>query len=443
MSKFRALSVAAVLSLGVAHHSNAVAPLAAVPIALNVISGSTVSAVGVSGAAASVGAFIKGFAVLTAAATGLTWLLGGYDSAPSQVEGDEINESPNGTNPCPNNTTSCTATVWRHYSHTGTPHPSTPNACGTTGWQDLGLKTIGASSYPDETFTASSTFCSGGVTYSYTHRYKFVFSDSTVYRSAATGVEFDGLSSGYDPSLSDSTIELNPSGGSFVFNSDPDIPASVGGDTGFPVPDDSGRLVVGSTNANNQFVVTTVSSLPDGGSIISEYVQTSPNEVSATQVQVSPTGQISNVSTSQAAGTLNPVPIQAGASYVPVNSPSPTNQGQFNPETGEITFPSDYARAGEAAAAAQTISDNLLSGEVITPVVPDSDMPWFGETFDPLSGFQINTTGATCPVWQFDALDESFYIDHHCVLIQDFNPLFYAMFTAFWVLLAIRTVMEA
>lgn len=431
MSKIRALALAGLLTLGVSHHSNAIAPLAAVPIALNVISGGTVSAVGVAGATASVGAFIKGFTILTAAAAGLTWFLGGYDSSPSQVgstDGSVYDTSYTGT---------YNLQVFEAYAG---PEQCKPSFGDVDVWKLLEANISGTfdpASRPVASQVYGTIFCNQGqVTITRSYRAVPTNGDPIHYGS---GVPLPT----YNPTINDSTVELNPSNGQFSFNTDPDIPANVGGESGVPIVDQSGRIVVASTNSQNQFVVNTVSSLPDGGTMLSEYVQTAPNQVSSTQVQVSPSGQISNVSTTQTTGTVNPAPTTLGASYSPVTAPTPTNQGQFDPATGEITFPSDYARAGEAAAAAQTISENLLQGEVVTPVVADADMPWFGDTFQPLSAFQINTTGATCPVWQFDALDENFYIDHHCTLIQDFNALFYAMFTAFWVLLAIRTVMEA
>lgn len=430
MSKIRALVLAGFLSFGVSHHSNAIAPLAAVPIALNVISGSSVTAVGVSGATASVGAFIKGFTILTAAAAGLTWFLGGYDSAPSQAAPSDGSVY-GGT---------YVGTYYMEYRDTYYGPTECTSSVGQTGvWLSFSgtqTSTFNASGYPRQTFDYGS--CHGLGSFGVYRDYRAVPTDGSPIHYG-TGVPAPS----YDPASADSVVELAPSFSAYSFNSDPDIPLNIGGDSGLPIVDEAGRIVVASTNSQNQFVVNTVSSLSDGGTMLSEYVQTAPNQVSSTQVQISPSGQISNVSTAQTAGTVNPVPTSLGAIYSPVTAPTPTNQGQFDPATGEITFPSDYARSGEAAAAAQTISENLLQGEVVTPVVADADMPWFGDTFQPLSAFQINTTGATCPVWQFEALDENFYIDHHCTLIQDFNALFYAMFTAFWVLLAIRTVMEA
>lgn len=226
---------------------------------------------------------------------------------------------------------------------------------------------------------------------------------------------------------------------------DADLPASVGGDSGLPVITNNG-MALGYTNGANKASVATFSATSLGQSI-DNYTQTDASTISRTSMQVDNSGVVQSVAQTTLSGAINPVPVSdplTVVNYSPVGSTS-SNPGT-NPSTGSQTtvqFPSDYARAGEAASAAQIVSENLLSGEVVTPVVADSEMPWFGDTFDPVSGFQINTVGASCPVWQFNALDENFYIDHHCTLITNFNGLFYAMFTALWALLAFRTVMEA
>jgi hypothetical protein len=239
----------------------------------------------------------------------------------------------------------------------------------------------------------------------------------------------------------DETISITRSSGLFSYDlRDVDVPSSVGGESGFPVTTSSG-LAFQFTNDAQQMSVITVNPSPLG-TTITEYNQTSPETYQKSELQVDTAGVIQSGSSTSSSGVVNPVPSSppnVSVVYQPVTSTSP----ETDPGTGTGTqFPSDYARAGEAAAAAQNVVDGLLSGEFVTPEVPDEQMPWFGSTFDGVLP-TINTAGATCPVWQFDALGESFYIDHHCQLIVDFNALFYAMFTAFWVLLAFRTVLEA
>lgn len=413
--------------------ARAIAPLAAVPIALNVIAGSSVTAVGVSGATVSVGAFVKGFAVLTAAAAGLTWLVGGYDGAPSQA--------PSVSPPLVSSLTGVSSyELYRGYA-----------VCGEftnpyTYWKLIGVDH--PSAYPNSVIGTNQACPSGGGTGNTEVRYRFIarYSDGTksdfVYLNEQAGFDSGEFTAGYDQSLADSVIEFSHSPTGYSFNSDPDIPLSVGGDTGFPVLDDSGRLVLGSTNPDGQFVVNTVSSLPDGGSMISEYVQIAPNQVSSTQVQISPTGQISNVSTAQTSGTVNAVPTSVGVSYSPVTAPTPTNQGQFNPETGEIEFPADYARTGEAGAAASQVVNGLLQGDLITPAESTESMPWFGSTFDGLS--PSLSVSSTCPIVSFGQTRfGSFDSSPFCEMLQPQQGFLFAIFTAVWTLLGFRVVMSA
>ncbi len=246
----------------------------------------------------------------------------------------------------------------------------------------------------------------------------------------------------------DNKINLSVDSGVISYDlNDPQLPASVGGDTGFPAPISGGGMALQYTNSTGQDTVVVQQPVPTGYEI-TEYNQLANGQVNVSTLAVSNTGTATSHSTASQPGYVNPVPSTAPATsvtYQPIvaTNPNPGNDPGTDPGTGgEIQFPSDYARTGEAALAAQTVVDGLLAGELSTPEVADAEMPWFGATFDGVLP-TINTSGATCPVWQFDALGESFYIDHHCQLIVDFNALFYAIFTAFWTLLAFRTVLEA
>lgn len=241
--------------------------------------------------------------------------------------------------------------------------------------------------------------------------------------------------------ISDTAIKIERNGDQYFYRTtDVDVPSMVGGESGYPAMTTNG-LAVQFTNDSDQLSVVTMNPSPLG-TTITEYNQTAPDTYQKSEIQVDTGGVIRSGSSTSSTGTINPVPSSSpnvAVNYSPVTQ---TDPGTDPGDGGQVQFPSDYARAGEAAAAAQNVVDGLLSGEVIVPEVPNEDMPWFGATFDGVLP-TINTSGATCPVWQFDALGESFYIDHHCQLIVDFNALFYAIFTAFWTLLAFRTVLEA
>lgn len=231
---------------------------------------------------------------------------------------------------------------------------------------------------------------------------------------------------------------------------DADYQAAAGGNSSTPAYD-NGTAYIQYQSSSGEFNVAKLDPQPDGSLSITEYTQISTGQVRQTNMNIDSGGVAQSHSQNYYQGEVTGIPQTSTgqiSGYVPVQNAqqNPAPDGSTSPGTGgQIQFPTDYARTGEAAQAALTVAsavDALVQGEVQTPVVDDQDMPWFGSTFDGVLP-TINTAGATCPVWQFDALGESFYIDHHCQLIVDFNALFYAIFTAFWSLLAFRTVLEA
>jgi|GEM_PF-6457747 hypothetical protein len=245
----------------------------------------------------------------------------------------------------------------------------------------------------------------------------------------------------------DKNAEIQITEQGFAPPTDVDYSPSAGGASSTPAFTDDGSVYVQYADSSDRLTVAKFDPTPDGINI-TEYSQLDGGQVRQTNINTSPQGVIETVTQNYYSGEVQNIP-QTSNGIVPnftvVNNASqnPSPDGQTSPPPGgTVQFPSDYARLGEASAAAQLVVEAITQGELLTPEVEDTEMPWFGSTFDGVLP-TINTSGSTCPVWQFDALGESFYIDHHCQLMVDFNPLFYAMFTAFWVLLAFRTVLEA
>lgn len=356
--------------------------------------------------------------------------------------------------------TSATGSCRIFYKRTVFTAPSTATSIVSFDWTffQSGVSCASSSSSIDPATTNNCTAANYPECTHYTDVYKLqcftspncgTFSLNQIFESNGNSSALDQqqqIAHGFGSTNPDNTISIKSDGTALSYDlTDPQLPSSVGGETGFPAPISSGGMALQYTNDAGQNTV--VVQQPNGASVghtVTEYNQLPAAEVQVSEMVVNRTGTVSGHSTSVQPGYVNPVPATAPATsvtYQPIVSTNP-NPGTEPGTGGEVQFPSDYARAGEAAAAAQNVVDGLLSGEVVTPEVPDEEMPWFGSTFDGVLP-TINTSGATCPVWQFDAIGESFYIDHHCQLIADFNALFYAMFTAFWVLLAFRTVLEA
>lgn len=128
----------------------------------------------------------------------------------------------------------------------------------------------------------------------------------------------------------------------------------------------------------------------------------------------------------------------------------------FNPASSQgsqLTFPSDYARAGEAAAAASAINtslgpklDKLLetSPAPSDPTLPDpGQYTDFGSTFNSLTGWSVPGHSSQCPTSSFSAFGKTFTIDSHCTLWADHSQALQAAMMVVWTIAALWVVLKA
>jgi len=119
-------------------------------------------------------------------------------------------------------------------------------------------------------------------------------------------------------------------------------------------------------------------------------------------------------------------------------------------DTGSVVFPSDYARAGEAAQAANTIKtsvdqlkDRLTdSAAVADPEAPQYTNHW-GDTFTGLLSWSLPAHTSTCPVATFDAFERTFRMDSHCQLAADYWETLRVAMVVVWVILALFILLRA
>lgn len=214
---------------------------------------------------------------------------------------------------------------------------------------------------------------------------------------------------------------------------------------------------ISGTGTTGQPMQTNFVTTPSGTTILQSqqmsdsagntYVQT----VTAT---VDLNGTVTSASQSSSNTSLQPDPANPSL-LVPVANPSGSISA--NPTATGGGFPNDYARAGEAAAAAATINAKLdtlhhdLSDTttVADPLAVDpTTMPSFGTTFDNLKAWNLPAHTSTCPAPDID-LSGVFGAGHvysfnaHCQLVQDHFAALQAAMMVCWSLMAMFVVLRA
>lgn len=285
------------------------------------------------------------------------------------------------------------------------------------------------------------------------------FSASTVL-SCPNGYTASGQScvlSNARQAAPDKACDLERSGSALAMISDSDCAAS--GDA-LPVICDGVNFWCGGRGVvNGQPVQYKIIPQTAGGSTVQvqqQQVVNGQTQVKTTNIEVNSSGTVEAVSGQVQAGTLS---APSGATAT-VNPLTPTIDSATNPQapSGQaITFPSDYARTGEAASAStgiQTKLDTLHNDLTATTNTTDpteptvADMPGWGNTFTNLVSWQLPAHSGTCPTPSLDLSNvlgagKVFVMNSHCTLINDhFNALQAAM-TVVWSVLALFIVLRA
>lgn len=158
------------------------------------------------------------------------------------------------------------------------------------------------------------------------------------------------------------------------------------------------------------------------------------------------TGAITGATSGTAAGSIAPA---TDASSVPtVTTGAAVTSGSSSSEP--IVFPSDYARVGEAAQAAQVVKtavdgvkERLTTTETLNdPLVPEWVDPW-GMTWDGLKGWRLPSHASACPSGSFSWNGSQYLINGHCQLFIDYFSEFSAVMAVIWTVLALFIVLGA
>ena len=121
-----------------------------------------------------------------------------------------------------------------------------------------------------------------------------------------------------------------------------------------------------------------------------------------------------------------------------------------------ITFPTDYARQGEASAAAGTITPKLdtlhndlsTQAEVPDPVLDTSEFQtaFFHDTFTGLLAWRLPAHSSVCPTVTFSlapVLAGSYVMDSQCTVLGQVSGGISAAFIVLWLLVALFVVLKA
>lgn len=249
----------------------------------------------------------------------------------------------------------------------------------------------------------------------------------------------------------DNRNDVGRSGDGFIYPTDADSASPVlpkGQISTTNSPNDT-WAVAGRSSSGNPLLVK-VRAVPGGGSQvdIAEQVQDANNNsfVRNRHLDIGPDAKV--VSDSQ---TMGPASLTVDpATQTATQNNSTTTTPYSNPELQQqpITFPSDYARQGEAAVAANAMTNALLAPSAAPgdPVLPDGaqfDDAFFKNTFDGLKGWTVPNHVSSCPQPGFDWNGSSYTISTHCQLWIDHQSAIAAAMLVVWSIAALFIVLRA
>lgn len=200
-----------------------------------------------------------------------------------------------------------------------------------------------------------------------------------------------------------------------------------------------------------------VTNTADGGSVITASTQKVDSlgrtYTDVRDVTISPSGVVTAVQGSQQAtyktwnATTN--------NYTQISTPTSTYTPVQGATSEPIVFPSDYARVGEAAAAANQVNASLgpkldkiteTGADPSDPSIPGSaefDQAFFNGTFNNLLGWQLPAHSSACPTSSFDWNGSTYQVNSHCQLVNDHFGLFSTVMMVIWTILALFILLAA
>lgn len=226
-------------------------------------------------------------------------------------------------------------------------------------------------------------------------------------------------------------------------------------------------VVVSGASESGQPRRVVVEAAPEGGSrVVIQDQKTDAAGNSYLQHKtliINQAGTVTGVSTHSTAQSLNAVSstnAQTGtttttyevvanpaATYSPAVAASGSTAGTGSQS---ITFPSDYARQGEAQSAANSTNARIDAMKLAlleaSPAPTDPAIPewsFFDGTFAQLLGWSLPSHSSQCPTGSFGAFDRTYTIDAHCNLVASHWSALQAAMSVVWLIAALFIVLAA
>lgn len=211
------------------------------------------------------------------------------------------------------------------------------------------------------------------------------------------------------------------------------------------------RIAGGGVNGSfsNAPVVYDVEAVQGGGVRIIERASvvssSGDSGIQTKTISINSAGVIGSVSQTTTTGTI---------SYPSATTSGTVDASQVNVQTGADpiapSFPSDYARSGEAAAAVVPLVNALTNTTAVADPsdLTATDMPGWGNSFDNLRGWSLPNHVSTCPTGQLDlssvlGAGKVYAFDAHCQLINDNFAQLRAAMMVVWTIAALFLLLRA
>lgn len=253
-----------------------------------------------------------------------------------------------------------------------------------------------------------------------------------------------------------------------------DVPVPAGGGAGYQAPSSGqegdsmpkyasfsgGKVYASGKDSSGRPVQIEYAVSPDGTkTYITHYTQTEDAAQTTVKTQSitvdRATGQVTGATAATAAGSIT-APTSANAVGTVTTGAAITSGAA---SSSPIVFPTDYARAGEAGAAATTINTKLdtlhrdlteKGADIADPVAPEASAfsnAFFNGTFGNLLAWRLPAHTSECPTVTFDYMMFSSHQVHHmdaqCTIAEQIRPVLSVVMVVVWTVVALFVLLEA